>query len=344
MTTATSGHAATPAGAEHGLTPGSVAHYAASLRLTLVILLLLALGTVAALTQTVPPTWALSVPLALCALNLGAAMATNVAFRRQMPLLVFHLALLAIIVLVATGRMTYLKGHVELSEGGVFDGALTGSESGPWHVSRLDRVRFANLGFEIDYQPGIKRGSTRNRVVWVDPEGVERQGTIGDTVPLMLQGYRFYTSFNKGFAPRFLWQPVTGAAERGTIHFPSYPIHEYGQALEWTPPGSELKLWTQLQFDEVLLDPERTSQFRLPEHHKLVVRHGESRRELAQGERLSLPGGVLQYEGLTTWMGYTVFYDWTIPWLLAACGLAVASLGLHFWTKFRSRPWDQAAG
>lgn len=325
------------------LTARAVLQAIASLRLTLAILLLLGLGTVAALTETVPPTWALSVPLTLCALNLGAAITTNAAFRRQMPLLIFHLALLAVIVLVALGRMTYLKGHVEVSEGEVFSGELTESESGPWHVSRLDRVRFANLGFDIEYQPGIKRAGTRNRVVWVDAAGIERQGMIGDTVPLVLHGYRFYTSFNKGFAPKFLWQPASGAAHRGTIHLPAYPLHEYRQALEWTPPGSDQLLWTQLQFDEVLLDPERPSQFRLPEQHRLVVRYGESRQELRPGDRLPLPGGVLRYEGLTAWMGYTVFYDWTIPWLLAACALAVISLGLHFWSKFRSRPWDAAA-
>ncbi len=337
---ATPGQAEVPARDERGLNMDSLLRGAASLRLTLVILLLLALGTVAALTQFVPPTWAMSVPLALCAMNLGAAIATNVAFRRQMPLLVFHLALLTVVVLVAAGRMTYLKGHVELSEGDVFAGELTAAESGPWHVSRLDRVRFVNLGYDIDYQPGIKRAGTRNRVIWVDSGGTEHQGTIGDTVPLVLHGYRFYTSFNKGFAPRFLWQPATGATHRGTIHLPAYPLHEYRQALEWTPPGSDLVLWTQLQFDEVLLDPERASRFRLPEHHQLVVRSGESRWELRPGEHLSLPSGVLHYEGLTAWMGYSVFYDWTISWLLAACGLAVASLGLHFWTKFRDRPWD----
>lgn len=338
-----SDNALAPARDTGGLTLGGMLRLVASLRLTLVILGLLALGTVAALTQTVPPTWALSVPLALCALNLGAAVATNAAFRRQLPLLVFHLALLAVIVLVAAGRMTYLKGHVEVSEGEVFAGNLTEAESGPWHVSRLDRVRFANLGFDIEYQPGIKRGGTQNRVAWLDVDGIERQGAIGDTVPLVLHGYRFYTSFNKGFAPKFLWQPASGAAHRGTIHLPAYPLHEYRQALEWTPPGSNLVLWTQLQFDEVLLDPARASHFRLPEKHRLVVRSGESRWELRPGEQLSLPGGVLHYEGLTAWMGYTVFYDWTIPWLLAACGLAVISLGLHFRTKFRSRPWDLAA-
>jgi cytochrome c biogenesis protein len=39
-------------------------------------------------------------------------------------------------------------------------------------------------------------------------------------------------------------------------------------------------------------------------------------------------------------MGYSVFYDWTMPWLLAACTLAVLALGWHFWSKFSVRPWQ----
>jgi cytochrome c biogenesis protein len=96
-----------------------------------------------------------------------------------------------------------------------------------------------------------------------------------------------------------------------------------------------------LQFDEVLLDPDRVSQFRLPTRHTLVVRIGDARQELVPGERMVVPGGVLVYERLSTWMGYTVFYDWTLPWLFAACMLAVASLAWHFWTKFAVQPWDR---
>ncbi|HEX9178887.1 MAG TPA: hypothetical protein VF859_00710, partial [Burkholderiales bacterium] len=156
-----------------------------------------------------------------------------------------------------------------------------------------------------------------------------------------LKGYRFYTSHNKGFAPTFLWLPDSGAEPiLGAIHLPSYPIHEYSQALEWEPPGSGVTLWTGLQFDEVILDPEKPSEFRLPKTHRLVVRHGEDRREMRAGDRLNLPGGALEYQGLRSWMGYTVFYDWTLPWLFAACALAVASLAVHFWGKFAAKPWD----
>ena len=42
------------------------------------------------------------------------------------------------------------------------------------------------------------------------------------------------------------------------------------------------------------------------------------RAELAPGERVAIPGGTLIYERLSTWMGYRVSYNATLPWLLAA--------------------------
>jgi len=88
----------------------------ASLKLTLVILVVLGIGVVVAYLSETRTIWALVLPLTLCALNLMAAIATNGVFRRQMPLLVFHLCLLALIVLIAVGRMTYLKGQLELTD------------------------------------------------------------------------------------------------------------------------------------------------------------------------------------------------------------------------------------
>ncbi len=314
----------------------------ASLKLTLVILVALAAGIVVSYNSEVRTTWALVLPLVLFAANLAAAVATNGIFRRQTALLVFHLALITIVLLVAAGRLTYLKGQLELAEGETFSGFLKQQEAGPFHWSRLDRVSFVNEGFRIQYAPGVRRGRTENVVAWQDGSGQWQRGVIGDQDPLVLRGYRFYTSFNKGFAPTFLWHARGGGEPQfGTIHLPSYPIHEYRQALEWQPPGSRATLWTQLQFDEVILDPERPSEFRLPRDHTLVVRAGGERRELQPGDRLELPDGTLEYRGLRSWMGYTVFYDWTLPWLFAACAVAVGSLGWHFWGKFSARPWDQ---
>lgn len=314
----------------------------ASLKLSLAILAALGAGILTAYLSAAPATWALAAPLAAFALNLLAAVATNPVFRRKTPLLIFHLALIAVILLLAAGRLTYLKGQLELAEGEVFDGQLTQEESGPWHPRRLDVLRFSNEGFTISYAKGVRRGATRNRVAWAAPDGSVQRTVIGDQDPLVLSGYRFYTTHNKGFAPTFTWYASSGAAPvTGTVHLPAYPLHEHKQALEWVPPGGKAPLWVMLQFDEVILDPAKPSEFRLPSGHLIVVRAGEARYELKPGERVSLAEGVLEYNGLRVWMGYTVFYDFTLPWLLAACLLAVMSLAWHFWGKFSARPWDK---
>lgn len=313
----------------------------ASLKLTLVILVVLGIGVVVAYLSETRTIWALVLPLTLCAANLMAAIATNGIFRRQLPLLVFHLCLLALIVLIAVGRMTYLKGQLELTDGTWFEGQLSSFEAGPWHRGKLDQIRFANEGFSIDYDPGLRRGPTRNAVRFIAPSGQASQMVIGDQTPLVLQGYRFYTSHNKGFAPTFEWKP-TGAtqSEIGSVHLPAYPLHEYRQAQSWRLPGSEIDAWIMLQFDENLLDPGRPDEFKLPAEHVLVLRINEQRWELQPGQSVDLPGGRLSYLGVRAWMGYTVFYDWTIPWLLASALAATGALGWHFWRKFSSQPWN----
>lgn len=309
----------------------------ASPRLTLAGFGALAASLVAVNIADLAATWLIGAPCLLLSANLSAAITVNPAFRRRPALLVFHLALAAVLLLAAVGRLTYMKGELELSTGDVFEGVLTRTEQGPLHTSRLERVRFRNDGFSIGYEPGVKRSRTSNRITLLDDRG-PRPIAIGDTVPLVASGYRFYTSFNKGFAPVFQWRPAGNEALRGSVHLPSYPLHEYRQAQAWTPPGTDRKLWIMLQFDEVLLDPGAPSQFRLPGTHTLVLRDDTRRYELAPGARVELAEGVLIYEGLTTWMGYTVFSDWTLPWLFASAVLAALSLAWHFLTSFAARP------
>jgi hypothetical protein len=310
----------------------------ASLKLTLVGLAVLSAAVVYA-AQGAHGSGVLALPLALLAANLAAAIAVQRAFRVQMPLLVFHLALLALVLLAAAGRLTYLKGRIELSSGEAFSGELAQVEAGPLHRSRLGELSFTNEGFDISYSPGLQRNETRNRVTWSYDNG-SGAAVIGDREPLALAGYRFYTSSNKGFALILTWRGTDGHAQRGTVHLPSYPMYDYRQAQEWTPPGASRSLWMMLDFDEVLIDPQKRSEFHLPAQSMLVVRAAGERRVLGPGEQLATAEGVLGYEGVTTWMGYNVFYDWTLPWLLAAALIAVASLGWHFWRKFSMQAWD----
>lgn len=312
----------------------------ASLRLTLWLIGLLALGTIVAFRVDSMRTWPLVIPLLLLTANLVAAVATNGTFRRQTALLVFHLSLIALLLLVAGGRLTYLNGHVGVTEGASFDGQLASTDAGPWHTGSLAQIRFVNEGFTIDYAPGLQRGPTRNRVRWQDSAGSWIEATIGDQTPLMIDGYRFYTTFNKGFAPTFEWIDRNGLSTFGSVQLPPYPLKEFSQAAAWTPPGATTSLWIMLDIDNTVLNPDEHTTFRLPETYRLIARSGDERHVLQAGDGIDLPEGHLRFIGLRSWMGYRVHYDWTLPWLFAACAVGVASLGWHFWSRFSARPWD----
>ena len=124
------------------------------------------------------------------------------------------------------------------------------------------------------------------------------------------------------------------------VHLPSFPVNATSQAQTWRPAGSSADIWVMLNVDENLIPADRPSRFQLPEDRKIVLRQEDLRFEMQPGDRISLPDGTLEYRELRTWMGYRVFYDWTIPWMLAACVVAILSMAWHFWRKFASTPWD----
>ncbi len=307
------------------------AHFG-SLRHTLALMVLLA-----AVVLLRPAWWPLALVIGALALNLLAALVVHPLLRRRLPLLVAHLALLVLVVAVALGRLTALDGRFELTQGVPFDGTLMDREAGLLHVDRLQRLSFRHDGFEIDYAPGRKRGATRNSVTWHGPDGAPLGAVIGDHHPLVLEGHRFYTSPNKGFAPLLRWLPERGEAVLGAVHLPSFPAQELHQSREWALPDGRL-VWVLLDTDEQLIDPQQASRFAMPRTHRLIVRVGDSRVELVPGQSLALPGGTLVYEGLRTWMGYRVAYDPTLPWLLVSALLAALALAVHYVQKFRAQP------
>lgn len=311
----------------------------ASLRLTLVSLVLLLAAVVYIYDGSGEgdATLPLVLPLSMLSLNLLAAILTNKAFRRQLPLLVFHLALLSIIVLVAIGRLTYLRATSEITSGGEYQ-SMERIEAGPWHNGARDELHFENLGFDVEYKPGLQRDRTINRVRWRDEGGILRTSEIGDQVPLVIRNYRFYTSSNKGFAALFRWEPAQGEAQLGVVNFPSYPANKGEQVTQWRLGTEDIRV--NLNIPEQLIDPDSESRFRMPQQHEVRIDFSWRVATLKPGESVLIPSGRLVYVGLTTWMGYNVFYDWTMPWLLAACALAVAALGWHFWRKFAQRPWQ----
>lgn len=316
----------------------------ASLRLTLVGMLMLAGG--AALSYNNPATtsvWVLVIPMAFLAVNLLAAIITNPRINRRGGLLTFHLALLGVVVLAAIGRLTYLEANIEMLQDTAFSPAQLFDDSrGPFHSGNLHEVNFAQGSYTVDYAPGMVRGLTRSQVQVPDGRGGSETRVIGDDRPLVIEGYRFYTSFNKGFAPILTWIPDQGAPQSGAVNMPSYPLFEFKQDNSWTPPGGpEIKFWLRLNTGmnekaNWVLDGSKAKAI-------LVVNTGEQRLELQPGESARLAGGQLRYERLSTWMGYKIFYDPTLQWLFIVAIAGVIGMGVHFWQKFGAQ-WPGLAG
>ena len=326
----------------------------ASLKLTLVLIIMLLIGILIIYYTRTRFVWALAIPFIGFAINLTATVLTNPVFRRQMALLVFHLALISIALLIAIDWLTYLKGQIELVEGETFSGQTLSEESGPLHRRKLNNLQLTNESFTINYiiaDGQLRRADTSNQVEWVAPDGRSGRSIIGNQEPLLLGGYRFYTTNNKGFAPIFRWRLNGAHADKiGAVHLPSFPIQLLQQKNEWTPPGSTTPIWILLQIDEEIFFPDKPSNLRVPDKHKVVVRlnapqgDNDQRWELKPGDSIRLPDGVLTYQELRKWMGYEVSYNFTLPWLLTASVLAVLSMGWHFWRKFAARPWNPNSG
>jgi hypothetical protein len=302
----------------------------ASPRLTVPGLLVLGAGVAAAQRYPQAAAWLIAVPLALLALNLAAALATVRRLRRG-GLGVFHGCLLACLLLVAWGRLTHLDGRVAITTGQTFDAAsITIEAAGPWHGDGLRQLAFQQGEFQVTYAPQVRREHTRSTVaLGGGPEPVTQ--VFGDDTPLVLDGYRFYTTSNKGFAPVLTWTPAGGQPVTGALMLPSYPLEHFQQMQEWKAPGGGAwKFW--LRLPEVpentawTLDPART-------RAALVAETAGLRHELQPGEEIRTPQGTLRYEFLSGWMGYRIFYDPTILPLLALSLLGVAGMAWHLWAR-----------
>jgi cytochrome c biogenesis protein len=250
------------------------------------------------------------------------------------------LALALLAILIAADRLTAFYGHIEVTEGTAFDPRLVKGEGGPLHDRAFTAIAFVQGPFEIDYAPGMKRRDTRSRIMVPNGSGGWREEIVGDDKPLVLAGYRFYSSFNKGFAPVLEFIDSRGVKQLGAVHLPSYPLNHFKQGNDWQVPGSSrnVKLW--LQIPEEVYKVEDAWEFALPKDPQLVVIDSETRRELSIGESLSLPDGNLRFHQLRSWMGYSISYNPLIPWIIAAVCLAVAALAWHGIAKMRQQPWD----
>ena len=326
-----------------GRTLKSMVRLLASTRLALLGIVLLALGALFSYDNPDAPLWLLIAPLFLLALNLTSALFANARIRQNGGLLLFHLALLGVILLVGAGYLMRFDGRVEVTEGSVF--SFDDAEPirrGPLHPFRLNRVHFAQGSFSVDYLGGLNRSITRSQVFVPDANGQRIALVVGDSTPLLLEGYRFYTTPNKGFAPLITWTPDGGLPSSGTLNMPAYPKFEWLQKNRWTPPGGTEILTFELHIktkysesaDWILDGKSRQTTLTLISANKNIV--------LNPGDTTTLPGGQLRFDELRTWMGYDIFYDPSLPWLFYVAILGVFGLAWHYWRNSTSVPFTAA--
>jgi len=317
--------------------------YSASLKTTLFLFLTLGLGVVLwHFTEHRLKDWIITIPLLLLAFNLMVALLTNKIFRVQGWLLLFHIGLLLLLLLIGISQVTKLIGSVEVTQGTEFSVSSAQWEQGIFHSNRLEQLKFKLESFTINYAPAygsVKRLDTQAYVTWLDEEGGLKKGVVGDKVPLEIYGYKLYTTYNKGFAPMFNWYPKQGLPISGSVHFPAWPEFELNQTNELQIPGTAYRVWLKLSFFDPIFSTEKPSQFRIPQDAILIVRVDEQRYELKPGEFIDFKTGRLEFAGLNTWMGFQIFYDWSLFWILGASLLALFGLAGHFWQKFAPSPW-----
>lgn len=278
-----------------------------------------------------------AVPLALLALNLSAAMVRWPSLRRG-GLGVFHLGLLLLMLLAAWGRLTHFNGRIEIADGAAFDaGQVVTVSRGPWSSPALEQLQWRQGPIQVAYGAGLKRGRTLSEVQLPAERGGTEVRLVGDDTPLVLEGYRFYTTHNKGYAPVLSWRAGDAVALTGSVHMPSYPLREWQQDNRWvTPDGRALAL--SLKVVDAL-DPEQPWALRAEQAHAvLTVRDGARQWALAPGDAVDLGGATLRYERLGLWMGYTVFRDPTLLPMLVVALAAVAGLAWHLWRRMAGQP------
>ena len=302
----------------------------ASPRLTIAAFAALGAAVIGSYVSASVPAWTVALALGLLAVNLAAALFAKPSLRRG-GLGVFHVALLGCLLLVAYGRLAHFSGRLAIADGQAFEPPMIETVSrGAWHGEAYRDLKFMQGPFTVSYAPGVRREHTRSQVVVGDGAG-STPFTVGDDQPLVLDGYRFYTTSNKGYAPILTWIGADRQPMSGAVMLPSYPLNDWQQEHRWTAPdGVEWRFWLRQSrpVDESkawTLDPRRTDAV-------LIAERAGARFELRPGDEARGGFGVLRYEWLAGWMGYKVFYDPTLAPLLALSVVGVLGMAWHLVT------------
>lgn len=282
-------------------------------------------------------------PLAVLAVNLSAALCVTPQFRHQAGLMVFHLCLLAVVVLAGYGQLTALQARLEISKGQRFDPHLLQiKRRGPWHsLVAFEEVQAEQGDFRVDYAARVARGKTVSQVWLTHADGKRQPVWFGDNVPLRINAYRFYTTSNKGYSVLLTWLGDDDQRATGVVHMPSYPRYDWKQVRAWTTPaGNDVSI--ELHVPRAVPEAAAWVFDSRGARGVLSIAAGGQTHRLRPGDAIELPNGRLRFEQVRTWMGYEMYYDATLPWMFAVAIVGVAGLAWHFWIKLWTQPLSVA--
>lgn len=317
-------------------TPRVVVERLADARLTLVFFLLTMVAAVAIASGDRLPTPWMAGPFGLLVLNLVAAILTHRRLRIDLALLVFHLALLALVVTIVGSRLIYFDGQFALSNGTAFEGQVTRSNHGPLHSGQLDQLSLVNEGFAIRYDADGRYRGTYNRVSWIDPEAGWQRAEIGDDRSVLIGGYRVSAVRQRGLAPLFRWEVTGRPPELGYVQVPDHRSSDYPPWEIWKL-AKDLELWVQVNHAPLVQPVGRVEENLGAAElaHTLIVRAAEQRFEIRPGESIDFPQGRLTYLELGAWMGYRVVYDPLANWVMASVVVGIGSLAWFYARRLR---------
>lgn len=308
----------------------------ASLRLTLVGMITLAVLAVVGSRNPDIGTGVTIWPIALLVFNLLAALLSNKVFRTQTGLLVFHVGMLLVFACIGLTVLTGYEGRVELVQGGAFDASqVTTMKQGSWHDHRLDDLEFFQKDVRVNYLPNFIRLDTNSTIQYRTAAGEIREATTGDQRTVNINGYEIAATFNKGFAVLLHWTAEDGREALGSVHFPSYPSFDWKQVTTWTTPAGQT-VEIELELEEPVADIRRSwtlGRTDLP-FEVQIGRSGNAVATARNGESVALEGGTVRVEGLRMWMAYRISYLPYLSWLFVAAMLAIVGLAMHFGRRY----------